>query len=185
MRSDDPQAPWRDYEALRALAGDLGARLIGSQVDGLAGGPGWLRLSFPAGDRHDLLHLYLVARRGAALVWDSPAVLPDTFDDVLGRVRHKDLTVTPYLRGARLQAVHVPPDDRLLKLVFDPPPGRAATVLAMQVFGQRGNIALVDRRGRRLWSAHRSPRSRTPTLIAAYRCSGTIVPVIGSSPGSW
>ncbi len=140
----------------------------------LGGGPGWLRLTLiPDDAREDTgppAHLYLIARPGMIALWDTDKVVPHAWDLALGRVPQKQLTPTPHLKDAILDAVAAPSDDRIVYLSFTGADGEAY-IIAHQLFGQRGNLVLGDAHGRRLWSAHPSPHPATldppPTPITA------------------
>ncbi len=155
--------PWRRPERLAALARDWDRRLSGRRVDRLGGGDTWMRLTLIDAREDDAppAHCFLTARPGAALCWDAdrspaPAVL-----DALDRQRQRDLWCTPHLLGAILVRVGVLPEDLVLAMELRAADGRPLHML-LQLFGPRGNLALIDDVGRRLWSAHPSPH---PVLL--------------------
>jgi predicted ribosome quality control (RQC) complex YloA/Tae2 family protein len=154
--------PWRDHRQLGELAASIKGRLLSHTVDGLAGGPGWLRLTFVDPEGGLSRHLYLVAKPGTVMLWPDARTLPRHFDQALGRVRQQDLTVTPWLHNAVLQNVFVPTDDRIMFLEFKAAGEGQRIYLAQQFFGPQGNLALMDGKSKRLWSAHRSPH---PALL--------------------
>ena len=156
---------WRSPADVAALAAAWHAGLAGRRLATLAGGPGWLRLTLVDDDdaREDDVppaHLYLVARPGAVVLWNSDTVVPRSWDNALGRVARKRLTVTPHLVDARLTDVAAPDDDRIVYFGFTCT-GSRRLVLAHQLFGPRGNLVLADTAGKRLWSAHPSPHPAT------------------------
>ena len=171
----DPQ-PWRSPDLVAGLAAAWHARLAGRRLMRLAGGPGWLRLTLIE-DSEDAredpgppAHLYLMALPGAVALWDAERALPHAWDLALGRVPQKQLTPTPYLKDAILDAIAAPADDRIVYFSFTATDG-ARRVVAHQLFGPRGNLALADAQGKRLWSAHPSPHPATldppPAPVAA------------------
>jgi len=158
--------PWRSPETVAQLAAEWHARLAGHRLVRLAGGPGWLRLTLVENvdrareDSGPPAHLYLIAMPAAVCLWDTDTVTPGAWDKALGRVPQKQLTPTPHLKHAILEAVAAPADDRIVYLTFTGPDGKTY-VIAHQLFGPRGNLVLADARGRRLWSAHPSPHPAT------------------------
>lgn len=152
--------PWRDHAMLRALAADWRLRLRGRRVAGLGGGPGWLRLTMTDAREGGSpgAHLFFSARPGAVALWDAREALPTAMREALLPVRQKELSATAHLLGAELDEVSVPPEDRIVRLHFRRPDD-SRPMLAMQLFGPRGNVVLSDSRGRRIWSANPSPHS--------------------------
>ncbi len=153
----DTPRPWRDRDLLAALAGDWTRRLSGRRVAHLGGGTGWLWLVLqpPGVDDAPADHLVLTARQGAALCWDAPEPPARPLTDALGRIPRKRLTVTTHLLGAELVRAALDAEDLVLGLELrrDDRPLH----LLLQLFGQRGNLVLLNDTGRRLWSAHGSP----------------------------
>ncbi len=156
---------WRSPADVVALAAAWHAGLADRRLATVAGGPGWLRLTLIDDDdaREDDVppaHLYLMARPGAVVLWDTDTVVPPSWDRALGRIARKRLTVTSHLVDARLTDVAAPVEDRIVYFGFTGTDGRRR-VLAHQLFGPRGNLVLTDETGKRLWSAHPSPHPAT------------------------
>jgi len=164
-----PLLPWRDHEALVALARDWELRFRGLRIDRVGGGPAWLRLSLTDDDAREgsgpPAQLFLTARPGAALCWDDVTAPPSAVLDALDRVPQKRLTAAPILLDAVLERVGVPAADRILALGFRRPDGTPVHLLH-QHFGPRGNLVLLSDAGERLWSAHGSPH---PAVLDAPR----------------
>jgi len=154
--------PWRDHSLLRALTADWRRRLKGRRVDGLGGGPGWLRLTLIDAREESIppAQLFLAARPGASLLWDAPETPPAPVRNALLAVRQKELTATPHLLGSVLVDIAIPPEDRIVFFIFEHHES-PRSMLAIQLFGPRGNIVLSDAQGRRIWSANPSPHSAT------------------------
>ena len=170
------ERPWRDRELLAAAAADWTRRLRGRRVAHLGGGEGWLWLVLPepaagpaAPPERDrpATHLVLTALPGAALCWDAPDPPPPPLRDALGRVPRRRLSVTPHLLDAALAGVALDPDDLVLELAWRR--GEKTFHLRLQLFGARGNLALLDAGGRRLWSAHAGPH---PALLRVRDAAG-------------
>ncbi len=157
---DRVSLPWRRPESLGALAAAWHRRLAGRQATRVGGGPGWLRLTLETREESaPPAQLFLLARAGAVMAWDDAAPLPRAWTDALGWVPQKRLAAAQLL-GCTLESVTTPAGDAILLLSFADPDGQRF-VLAHQLFGQRGNLVLADRDGRRLWSAHASPHPAT------------------------
>jgi len=164
--SDKP-FPWRRHECLTALARDWDRRCSGRRVDRVGGGPGWLRLTMINAREESAppVHCFFTARTGAALCWDADRSPAPPVLDALGREKQRDVWVTPHLLGVTFTKAGALPDDLVLALEFRAADGSPLHLL-QQLFGPRGNIALTDGEGRRLWSAHPSPH---PLLLDAPR----------------
>ncbi len=148
--------PWQERDALAALAAAW-RRLAGRIVVNAAASPGWTGLEL-AGPPP--LFLNLLARPGAVLVWDSASPLTGPLREALGRIRKPPQAA--HLRGCRLAGAGLLPADRVLVLRFATPDGTGARILLHQLFGPRGNTALLDESGRLLWLLHPSPH---PALV--------------------
>lgn len=157
--------PWRRHERLAALGRDWDRRLAGRRVDRVGGGEDWLRLTLIDGRDEDAppAHCFLIARPGAAVCWDADRSPAPVVLDALGRLPQREVWTTPHLLGATLVRAGALPDDLVLAFEFRAADGRPLHLLH-QLFGPRGNIALSDDEGRRLWSAHPSPH---PLLLEA------------------
>jgi predicted ribosome quality control (RQC) complex YloA/Tae2 family protein len=149
-------SPWRERDALAALAAAW-RRLAGRTVVNAAAGPGWTGIEL-AGTPH--LFLNLLARPGAVLVWDDAGPLAGPLREALGRIRKPPQAA--HLRGCRLTGAGLLPADRILVLRFATPDGSDERILLHQLFGPRGNTALLDGSGRLLWLLHPSPH---PALV--------------------
>ena len=150
--------PWRRHGHLAALARDWDRRCAGRRVDRVGGGPGWLRLTLidTREESAPPVHCFFTARTGAALCWDGDRSPAPPVLDALGREKQRDVWVTPHLLGATFVRAGVLPEDLVLVLELRTPTGSPLHLLH-QLFGPRGNTALIDGEQRRLWSAHPSP----------------------------
>ncbi len=155
-----PAQPWRDPDALRALAARWRQQWAGRPVLRVDGGPGWAHLTLGGARSEPGAHLLLAAVPAAVLPWDGPQPPPAFVGDVLGR--HRRSPLAPHLAGARLLDARVPPADRILALDFAPRGGGPPLRLLHQLYGGRGNLMLLAADGRLLWSQYPAPH---PSLL--------------------
>jgi len=145
------QRPWRDREALTRLAAGWNQHLAGREIFRALSGPGWVGLLLAGEDRPSL---YLLARSGATLLFDQRGPLPAAITTALGQTRRTPLNAL--LAGRKLAACAVLPADAVVAWRFAPAAAQGAElVLLHQLFGPRGNVVLLDRSQRLLWSLHR------------------------------
>lgn len=148
--------PWTDPALLAAAAAAWRHRWSGRGVFRVAAGPGWVRIHLE-GDERPAILLTTLPGASLCLAHEGPV------DPVLKRA----LEVTPrhplggLLGEARLTGCGLLPDDRVLALRFETPGGER--FLLHQMFGARGNTALLDPGAKLLWGLHRPPH---PALAA-------------------
>ncbi len=133
--------------------------MAGRRLHGVLAGPGWARLLLEGEDR---LSVLLVFRPGCLLGLPWPGKLPEPVHALLKPRR--DHPLASLLADHTLTGCRVLKDDRVVALFLAAPDGRRLTLLH-QVFGARGNLALVDEHDVLLWAEHRPPHAvlaRTP-----------------------
>ncbi|MBU8871049.1 MAG: DUF814 domain-containing protein [Gemmatimonadales bacterium] len=121
-------------------------------------GPGWLRLNLVGPERPCVL---LTSLPGAALILAGQGQFPDPLHRALARTTKHPLTAL--LSGRTLTGLGLLPDDRVVALRFHKNESEPF-VLLHQLFGPRGNTALLDDRNRLLWAVQRPPHS----LLASF-----------------
>ncbi len=168
------ELPWRDRGALTDLTASWQTRLAGRALFRVSVGPGWIGLHLAGARRNGI---YLVARPGAVLLWDSEGPLPPAVREALGLTRRSPLARR--LTGLRLTGATMVPDDKVVALRFVPDQSlvsattadtTASLTLLHQAFGSRGNTALLDERDQLIWSHYRPLHpalTRTPDAAAA------------------
>ena len=144
------ERPWRDRNRLATLLQSWRGDLVGRRLYRTAGGPGWSQLLLDGDDRPGI---YFCARPGACLLFDYRGRLPAPLPDALPRRDHAPLTT--HLRGCRLTAVGLLPDDAVVALAWQTDGEQSHLTLLHQLFGPRGNTVLLDARARLLWALHR------------------------------
>jgi hypothetical protein len=159
--------PWRRREELQDLLADWRTRLVGRQIDRVLAGGDWVSLALNGASR---TILQFVCRQAAILFWDAPPPPPREIRGALGPPARSALT--GLLVGRPLEACGLLPADRVLVLVL----GNGPLYLLLQLFGQRGNLALLDHQGRLRWSLYAAPH---PLLTHPPDASTWTGPAIG------
>ncbi len=149
----NPDAADRDlnHRTLRARAAGWDKVAAGRRLHGVLAGPGWARLLL---EGEDHLSLLLVFRPGCLLGLPWAGKLPAPVHALLKPRR--DHPLVSLLADHTLTGCRVLKDDRVVALSLAAPDGRRLTLLH-QVFGSRGNLALVDAQDVLLWAEHRPP----------------------------
>jgi hypothetical protein len=146
-------------ETLAQLAALWREAYSGRALYRVAAGPGWLRLHL-AGDDH--VGLILTDLPGARLVFSHRGRLPDAITTALESTAKHPLQ--SLLTGLRLDTCGVLTDDKVIALRFTNGISDAADVVMLgKYFGARGNLTLIDRNSRLLWSVHRPPHTALST----------------------
>jgi predicted ribosome quality control (RQC) complex YloA/Tae2 family protein len=146
--------PWQQRSLLETWLADWRQRVGGSEVLRVAAGPGWISLALAGPPRS---FLFAVARPGAALLWETSELPPEAIRAALGWTKKPRLA--QLLAGHRLLAAGLLPDDLIVALQLRPAATAQHRVLLHQLFGHRGNLVLLDHKGRLLWSMHRRPHA--------------------------
>ncbi len=133
------------------MLADWRARWSGRKLFRTAAGPDWIRLHLAGDERPAIL---LTCLPGAAVALSHLGRLPEPVHTALAATRQHPLG--PLLAGAELVGCGLLPADRVVCLDWADPRGRRLTLLH-QLFGSRGNTALVDPRGKLLWAWRRPP----------------------------
>lgn len=147
----ETERPWLDLDLLAAMLADWRARWSGRKLFRTAAGPDWIRLHLAGDERPAIL---LTCLPGAAVALSHLGRLPEPVHTALAATRQHPLG--PLLAGAELVGCGLLPADRVVCLDWADPRGRRLTLLH-QLFGSRGNTALVDPRGKLLWAWRRPP----------------------------
>jgi len=143
-------------ETLAQLAAQWREVYCGRELYRVAVGPGWLRLHL-AGDDH--VGLFVTDLPSARLAFTHHGRLPDAVTRALAATNKHPLQ--SLLSGKRLETCGVLANDKVLALRFTSGATNANdVVLLAQFFGARGNLTLIDRNSRLLWSVHRPPQDR-------------------------
>ncbi|MFO7652824.1 MAG: NFACT RNA binding domain-containing protein [Candidatus Krumholzibacteriia bacterium] len=150
------ERPWRDRERLAALLRGW-RRHAGRPLFRTLAGDGWVELRLAGDDR---AAFFLCARPGAALLCDLTAPLPRSLQRALPPGSGPALG--GHLEGATFTGAGLLPDDHVAALHLTTRAGTPVALL-IQLFGSRGNLALVDPQARLLWCLHRPPH---PALAA-------------------
>ena len=171
--------PWRQRPALEKLLADWRQRLVGASVSRVTAGPGWVGLTLVG---QPATFLFLIARPGAALLWDALELPPRSVCAALGWQRRPPLA--SHLRGQQLVGVELLPSDRIVALLFRGDPTSPPLYLLHQLFGSRGNLVLLDQTGRLLWRLHRSPHPALTRLPPATLLASPPRGATGAAPSS-
>ena len=154
----EPRQPWSDRQSLALTLARWRESWVGRDLFRAAAGPGWLRLNLDGPERPSLL---LTSLPEAALILAGCGRLPDPLQRALARTAKHPLTAL--LAGHTLTGLGLLPDDRVAALSFTKN-GSGPLILLHQLFGTRGNTALLDERARLLWAGRRPPHSLLATL---------------------
>lgn len=147
--TDRPQ-PQSDSAALVRSLAAWHERWRGRSLFRAVAGEDWLRLHLEGEERPAIV---LTRQPGAALVLAGRGPLPEAL--------HRDLAPVPrhplpgLLQGCSLERIGMLDGDRVVAIILVGPGGRRA--LLHQLFGPRGNTALLDERHKLLWAGQRPP----------------------------
>ncbi len=155
--------PWSEPETLAAVLAGWRELYTGRELFRISAGERWVRLHLAGDERVGLL---LSDLPGARLVCAQQGRLPDPLVAALSLTRKHPLHTL--LKDARLLSCGLLPKDKVAAFQFSVPHG-GDLVLLHQLFGARGNITVVDRSGKLLWSVHRPPHES----LAAWPPKGT------------
>jgi len=149
-----PAAPWTDLQVLQNLGACLRLRWQNQEVFRVAVGPDWLRLHLVGDQRPGLV---LSSRPGCNFMFAAEGTWSEAVKQALpvakGHILGQQLT------KARLVNVGVLPKDRVVALEFMTNNDEPLYVLH-QMFGQRGNTTLLNRKGHLLWARHQKTHPR-------------------------
>ncbi len=149
----DELRPWSDPRILARVLARWRQLYAGRDLFRISAGPGWLRLHLTGDERPGLL---LSDVPGARLVCRSEGRLPEPLVAALPVTGKHPLH--QLLNDARLVTCGVLPADRVIAFHLARTRG-GDVVLLHQLFGARGNITLVDRQHKLLWTLHRPPHT--------------------------
>jgi predicted ribosome quality control (RQC) complex YloA/Tae2 family protein len=127
-----------------------GRTLAGRPLFRLTIGAEWIRLHLEGEDRPALWLTWLA---GANLVFFSEGTIPSPLIRGLGP-RARNHPLLDHLQDTRLVALGMPGEDRVAGVLLEDTQGRRLHLLH-QLFGSRGNTALLAEDGRVLWARHR------------------------------
>jgi len=147
-------ALWTDLQVLQNLGAHLRLKWQNQTVFRVAVGPDWLRLHLVGDDRPGLV---LSSRPGCNFMFAMDGTWSEAVKQALPVA--KGHLLGQQLTGSRLVDLGILPKDRVLALHFlttDEQP----LYLLHQMFGQRGNTTLLDRKGHLLWARHKVPHPR-------------------------
>ncbi len=163
--------PWSDPEVLAPVLAGWRERHGGRELFRVSAGDRWVRLHLAGEDRTSLL---LTDLPGARLVCSHQGRLPGPVAESLTPQRKHPLPAL--LNGARLVTCGLLPKDRVVAFQFTDSQGNDL-ILLHQLFGARGNVTVLDRSGKLLWSLHRPPHA----ALAVWPPRGTWTGGEGSS----
>ncbi len=149
-----PLAPWTDLQVLQNLGANLRQRWQNQEVFRVAVGPDWLRIHLVGEQRPGLI---LSSRPGCNFMFAAEGTWSEAVKQALPVAKGHILGTQ--LTKARLINIGVLPQDRVVALHFitsDDEP----LFLLHQMFGQRGNTTLLNRKGQLLWARHQKTHPR-------------------------
>ncbi len=153
-----PPAPWTDLQVLQDLGARLRQKWRNQEIFRVAVGPDWLRLHLVGDERPGLV---LSSRPGCNYMFATEGTWSEAVKQALPVA--KGHLLGQQLTRSRLVDLGVLPSDRVVAFHFlttDKQP----LYLLHQMFGQRGNTTLLDRKGRLLWARHKIPHPRVAEI---------------------
>jgi predicted ribosome quality control (RQC) complex YloA/Tae2 family protein len=149
--------PWLEHDLLANMLAGWRSRWQRRRLFRAVAGPDWIRLHLEGDDRPAVV---LTCLPGAAHALAHFGSLPGPLLDEMKPTRQHPLIAL--LSGAELTACGMLPADRVACFAWRDSRGRNLTLLH-QLFGARGNTALIDDHGKLHWAWRRPPHALLTT----------------------
>ena len=149
-----PAAPWTDLLVLQNLGACLRRRWQNQDIFRVAVGPDWLRLHLVGDQKPGLI---LSSRPGCNFMFAAEGTWSEAVKQALPVA--KGHLLGQQLTKARLINFGILPKDRVVALHFMTTDDQPLYLLH-QMFGQRGNTTLLDRKGHLLWARNQKTHPR-------------------------